>query len=127
MEAEFVNVFVEKQREMINDLVSRNVMLDARLSFAEQKSVKMQEYEQAILELQSTQTVLQEQNQKLLQETTVIQQRDNEIAHLRATMAERDVDIEQLRCSVKQLTLDSEIQAAKANRIKSKAKQLIEE
>ena len=127
MEAEFVNVFVEKQREMINDLVSRNVMLDARLSFAEQKSVKMQEYEQAILELQSTQTVLQEQNQKLLQETTVIQQRDNEIAHLRATMAERDVDIEQLRSSVKQLTLDSEIQAAKANRIKSKAKQLIEE
>jgi len=127
MEAEFVNVFVEKQREMINDLVSRNVMLDARLSFAEQKSVKMQEYEQAILELQSTQTVLQEQNQKLLQETTVIQQRDNEIAQLRATMAERDVDIEQLRSSVKQLTLDSEIQAAKANRIKSKAKQLIEE
>ena len=127
MEAEFVNVFVEKQREMINDLVSRNVMLDARLAFAERNSVKMQEYEQAILELQSTQTVLQEQNQKLLQETTVIQQRDNEIAQLRATMAERDVDIEQLRSSVKQLTLDSEIQAAKENRIKSKAKQLIEE
>lgn len=127
MEAEFVNVFVEKQREMINDLVSRNVMLDARLSFAEQKSVKMQEYEQAILELQSTQAVLQEENQKLLQETTVIQQRDNEIAQLRALMAERDVDIDQLRQSVKQLTLESDIQIAKANRLKNKAKQLIEE
>ena len=37
MEAEFVNAYVERQREMIHDLVSRNIMLEAQLKVADTK------------------------------------------------------------------------------------------
>jgi len=37
MEAEFVNVFVQKQKDTMNDLLSRAVMLDTRATIAEAK------------------------------------------------------------------------------------------
>lgn len=37
MEAEFVNVFVQKQKDTMNDLLSRVVMLDTRATLAESK------------------------------------------------------------------------------------------
>lgn len=37
MEAEFVNVYIGKMKEMIDDLVSRNLILDSRLSISEKK------------------------------------------------------------------------------------------
>lgn len=37
MDSEFVNVFIEKQREVINDLTSRNIMLETRVAVAESK------------------------------------------------------------------------------------------
>lgn len=35
METEFVNVFIQKQKALIDDLISKNLILDARLTIAE--------------------------------------------------------------------------------------------
>ena len=127
MEADFVNIFIEKQRESINDLTSRNIMLDARIVYAEQKVKVAQEYEQVIIDLQN-------KNEELTRNAAQVdflqresKAKDKELIHLKAKVSEMQADIDQLRGTIKQMTMENEVQAAKALRLKNKAKQLIEE
>ena len=43
MDNELVNVFINKQRDALNDLMSKSIMLEARLVIAEERIVKYQE------------------------------------------------------------------------------------
>jgi hypothetical protein len=127
MEADFVNIFVEKQRESIIDLTSRNIMLEARITYAEQKVKVVQEYEQSLVDLQNKNEELT-RNAALfagLQENCT--SKDKELKHLKVKVGEMQADIDQLRSTIKQMTMENEVQAAKALRLKNKAKQLAEE
>jgi hypothetical protein len=127
MEADFVNIFIEKQRESINDLTSRNIMLDARIVYAEQKVKVAQEYEQVIIDLQNRNEE-QTRNVALLDGVQKdCAAKDKELKHLKSKVGEMQADIDQLRATIKQMTMENEVQAAKALRLKNKAKQLIEE
>jgi hypothetical protein len=75
MEAEFVNVFVQKQKDMMNDLLSRLVMLDTRATLAEAKlkdttetNIQLQEemgrLHQALAQSKNDVNDLQLQNQR---------------------------------------------------------------
>ena len=156
MEAEFVNIFIEKQREFLVDLTSRNIMLEARILFAEQKLLKMADLSQ---ELQANQEhvnqllninkVIEEEKrilaavevrlknelvekdvqlaEKERQSTAQLAEKVKEIEHLRNKVNECKADADQLRSQVKTLNLEKEVNEAKATRLKNKAKQLAEE
>lgn len=145
MEAEFVNIFVEKQREAIVDLTSRNIMLEARIFFAEQKLQKMNDLSQ---ELQANQEhvnqlldinkVIEEEKRilaaaevrlknELVEKDVQLAEKVKEIEHLRNKVNECKTDADQLRGEVKTLKLEKEVNEAKAIRLKNKAKQLAEE
>ena len=156
MEAEFVNIFIEKQRESIVDLTSRNIMLEARVLFAEQKLQKMVDLAQ---ELQANQehvkqlldiNKLIEEEKRILaaseirlknelvekdaelttknkQSSDQLAEKAKEVDHLRNKVNECKVDADQLRSQVKTLNLEKEVNEAKATRLKNKAKQLAEE
>lgn len=40
MEAEFINVFIGKQKNLIDDLLSKNIMLETKLAVSEMTSAK---------------------------------------------------------------------------------------
>ena len=46
MDAEFINLYVQKQKDLIIDLISRAIMLETRVTSYEQKIAKMEESEQ---------------------------------------------------------------------------------
>lgn len=127
MEADFVNIFVEKQRESIVDLTSRNIMLDARITYAEQKVKLVQEYEQVIIDLQNKNEELTQSVARVVDLQNSCDAKEKELNHLKTKVGELQADIDQLRKTVKQMTTENEIQAAKAVRLKNKAKQLAEE
>jgi hypothetical protein len=156
MEAEFVNIFVEKQRESIVDLTSRNIMLEARISFSEQKLLKVTDLSQ---ELQANQEHVNqllvinkniEEEKRILaaaevrlknelvekdvqlaakdkQTSEQLAEKVREIEHLKNKVNECKTDADQLRNEVKTLKLEKEVNEAKAIRLKNKAKQLAEE
>lgn len=43
MDTELVNVFINKQRDALNDLMSKSIMLEARLQISEDRIAKYQE------------------------------------------------------------------------------------
>lgn len=91
MEAEFVNIFVEKQKQSIVDLTLRNLMLDARVTYMEQATKQMiEEFEQ----------------QKLADQT-----RQQEISQ---TLSLKEGEIEHLRNKVQELTEQLQKQQAPA-------------
>lgn len=156
MEAEFVNIFIEKQREVLVDLTSRNIMLEARVLFAEQKLQKMVDLAQ---ELQANQehvkqlldiNKLIEEEKRILaaseirlknqlvekdaelttknkQSSDQLAEKAKEVDHLRNKVNECKVDADQLRNEVKKLNLEKEVNEAKTIRLRNKAKQLSEE
>lgn len=136
MEAEFVNIFVEKQREAIVDLTARNIMLEARLTFAtktaEQTTQQSEEslayFQKSLEEAQALTVAVKEEARRdisLLQQT--VTERDKELAHLKVKVKDQGIEIDTMKATVKQLTIEQEIQMAKTTRLKSKAKQLAEE
>lgn len=138
MEAEFVSLFVEKQREVIVDLTSRNIMLEARVSFAEQKLQQMKELSDE-LEANKEQVNLlgaynrqadEDKRQLVASELRLkgeITDMNKELEHLRNKVNEQKVDADQLRAEVKRMAAEKEAHEAKAARLKHKAKQLAEE
>ena len=136
MEAEFVNIFVEKQREAIVDLTSRNIMFEARIAFAaktaEQAAQQAEEtlnyLQRSLSEAQAHVIAVQEESARdilLLQGS--ITEKDKELNHLKSKVKDQTAEIDTLKATAKQLTLEQEIQLAKATRLKNKAKQLAEE
>ena len=53
MEADFVNAYMQKQREAINELMSRCIMLEAKLSLAEAGLTKAAMLEQQLEQLRA--------------------------------------------------------------------------
>ena len=156
MEAEFVNIFIEKQREVLVDLTSRNIMLEARVLFAEQKLQKMvdlaqelqanQEHVKQLLDINRSieeekrilaaseirlKNQLVEKDAELTtknkQSSDQLAEKAKEVDHLRNKVNECKVDADQLRNEVKKLNLEKEVNEAKTIRLRNKAKQLSEE
>lgn len=138
MEAGFVNIFVEKQREVIVDLTSRNIMLDARISFAEQKLEQMQELikeleanKEHVNQLINENKLVEDKNEQLL--TTESRMRgemldiNKELLGLRTKISEQKTEIEQLLVENKKLKIEKEVSDVKTARLKNKAKQIAEE
>ena len=138
MEAGFVNIFVEKQREVIVDLTSRNIMLDARISFAEQKLEQMQELikeleanKEHVNQLIDENKFVENKNEQLI--TTESRMRgemldiNKELLGLRTKVSEQKTEIEQLLLEIKKLKIEKDVSDVKTARIKNKAKQLAEE
>ena len=138
MEAGFVNIFVEKQREVIVDLTSRNIMLDARISFAEQKLEQMQELikeleanKEHVNQLINENKLVEDKNEQLL--TTESRMRgemldiNKELLGLRTKISEQKTEIEQLLVEIKKLKIEKEVSDVKTARLKNKAKQIAEE
>lgn len=61
METEFVNVFIQKQKALIDDLISKNLILDARLTIAEKTAGELGN---KVLALQEQITSLTEKKSK---------------------------------------------------------------
>ena len=80
MEAEFVNIFVEKQKQCIIDLTLRNLMLDARVAYMEQAAKQM------IEEFQQQKQVAENQQHELAQTLSL---KEGEIEHLRKRVQEQ--------------------------------------
>ena len=138
MDAGFVNIFVEKQREVIVDLTSRNIMLDARISFAEQKLEQMQELNKEletnkahVNQLIDENKFVENKNEQLI--TTESRMRgemldiNKELLGLRTKVSEQKTEIEQLLVEIKKLKIEKEVSDVKTARLKNKAKQLAEE
>lgn len=79
MEAEFVNIFVEKQKQCIIDLTLRNLMLDARVAYMEQASKQM------IEDFQQQKQAAETQQHELAQTLSL---KEGEIEHLRNKVQE---------------------------------------
>ena len=48
MDAEFINVYIAKQKSWIEDLTAKNIMMEVRLQLAEARSAKLAEELSAI-------------------------------------------------------------------------------
>lgn len=128
MEADFVNVFIEKQREVISDLTSKNVMAEARLAFAEQKLLQVQDVFEELNANKEHAVQLMRQVEELNQEKlTVVQQYKEQLYSAEQYLNQKTNDIEELKDIVQKLKVEKEVYEAKAARLKNKAKQIAEE
>lgn len=117
MEAELVNAFVEKQRDVINDLMARNIMLEARLAVAEKKAQQVLEFQTVAADSEIKIKSLDEQNRAM----NII------IEDLRSKEKESKEKIDQLQKLVNKLTLEKEAQRQQAEKLKKKAEELMSE
>ena len=115
MEVDLVNAFVEKQRELINDLMGKNIMLEARLAVAEKKSQQVADFQTTINYLQTKLKYLDEQNSAMNQVIEKTQQKENE----------QKEKIDQLQKLVNKLTLEKEAQRQQAEKLKKKAEEMM--
>lgn len=115
MEAELINAFVEKQRDIINDLMARNIMLEARLAVAEKKVQQVVELQNVITELNTKNESLDKQNHVMNQVIEKSQQKEND----------QKEKIENLQKLVNKLTLEKEAQRQQAEKLKKKAEELV--
>lgn len=138
MEAEFVNVFIQKQRDTINELMARCIMLEVKLSIAEGATTRVVELEQQIAivraecELKISQQVKETEalalnlrneianltaaNQKLTNDFVKREEELNTLALAKKDMEEKLADaqkkseeeVARLRKNFNELTLDRE-------------------
>lgn len=72
MDAEFVNVFIQKQRDTINELMARCIMLESKLAVTETTAARTGELEQKIAEYDSVVS-----NVRAECEASLVQQKNN--------------------------------------------------
>lgn len=105
MEADFVNVFVQKQKEVMNDLLARVVMLEARTALAESK---LEESSKTNLQLEGEMARLREaldnQTNKLKDAQAQIKADEKVKAELAELRAEVEIIVEEKKQVMKQLT-----------------------
>lgn len=128
MEAELVNAFVEKQRDVINDLMARNVLSEARLAVAEKQLQKMNELSQRLSEEQTKVELLSQQNNAM---NEVIERSKQDLdfekarnENLQDVVNKSAATITELQQTVNHLTLEKEAQRVKAEKIKKRAQEL---
>ena len=131
MEAEFVNVFVEKQRDVINDLMARNIMLEARIVIAERGALQAGDLATKLAAAEGQVKSLHEQNSVMNQ--AIANQKPHldsipsllqKIDELEKAVAGREKELKQIQVQVNTLTLEKENQRAKAEKIKKKVEQI---
>lgn len=106
MEAEFVNVYVQKQKDMINDLIARVLMLDARATLLE-KQIKQQNDDAERLKICE-------------QDLATLRTRfETEVNSVRTDFDKKAVD---LRKQINNLTIDREQLQNKINEMKAALK-----
>lgn len=105
MEADFVNVFVQKQKDVMNDLLARVVMLEARTALAESK---LEDSSKTNLQLEGEMARMREayesQTNKLKDALTQIKADEKVKAELTALRAEVEIIVEEKKQLMKQLT-----------------------
>jgi predicted RNase H-like nuclease (RuvC/YqgF family) len=134
MEVDLVNVFVEKQRDVINDLMARGIMLEARLTIAEKHAAKVIELGEKLSNTEGQLKMLHEQNAAM---NASIENYKKEINSLIAGKTEKDNiisslrdqvgKVDELQSLVNKLTLEKESQRAKADRLKKKVQEIASE
>lgn len=134
MEVDLVNVFVEKQRDVINDLMSRNIMIEARLTVAERHAVKAAELGEKLSNTEGQVKILHDQNAAM---NASIENLKKQLSSLEAEKAENEKTIvllkeqvkrkEELQALVNKLTLEKESARAKADRLKKKVQEIATE
>jgi predicted RNase H-like nuclease (RuvC/YqgF family) len=134
MEVDLVNVFVEKQRDVINDFMARNIMLEARLTIAERHAVKATELSEKLSNTEGQVKILHEQNAAM---NASIENLKKQVSSLEAEKTESDKTItslseqvkktEDLQALVNKLTLEKESHRAKADRLKKKVQEIATE
>lgn len=132
MEAELINAFVEKQRDMINDTLARYIMLEARLMVAEKKLQLVAELQNTLHDYELKNTALNEQNKAMNQlienqkeEIAKLQQKDKELQQVVRVNTEQKEKIDQLQKQINKLTLEKEAQRQKAEKMKKKAEEMM--
>jgi len=115
MEADLVNAFIEKQRDLINDIVARNLMLEAKLAVSEKK----------------LQLVLEEQKKYEDQDNKIkILDTQNNVMKIKIENNEKNEmnnkeKIEDLHKHINKLTLEKETLRQTIEKYKKKAEDLI--
>jgi hypothetical protein len=134
MEVDLVNVFVEKQRDVINDLMARNIMLEARLTVAERHAVKATELSEKLSNTEGQVKMLHEQNAAM---NASIENLRKQVSSFEAEKAESEKSIVllseqakktvELQALVNKLTLEKESHRVKADKLKQKVQQIATE
>lgn len=122
MDVELVNTYVEKQRDLIHDLMSKNVMLESRLSISEKYAAKaaeatekLREKEEVVKKLNDQIVTLNVDNEKLKKELNAAELNLREQLQL----------VSDQRSTINKLTLEKESQRNKAEKLKKKAQEMV--
>lgn len=132
MDAELVNMFIDKQRETINDAISRIVMLEARLAISERR---IEEGKVIVSDMHAKHTLQQnihtekeEASVKQLEEhKAAIKKKDVEIADLKIKGEKRNAELEEMRRKFNDLALQRDQDIQKLQKVKKQVKQLAED
>lgn len=85
MEAEFVNMFVQKQKDAIVDALMKNIMLETRIAIAETKLQSLSEIE---TQYQTAQKTADDYNNRLTQLQQQLKEQQQQIMTLKKTIAD---------------------------------------
>ncbi len=132
MEVELINAYVEKQRETINEIMAKNIMLDAKLVVTERKLQQVTEVEKALHEYKLKADSLEEQNKAMNQlienqkkDIIMLQQKEKELQQTIKVTDEQKEKIDLLHKQINKLTLEKEAQRQKAEKMKKKAEEIM--
>lgn len=132
MEVELINAFVEKQRELINDTIAKNIMLEAKLIVADKKLQQVAELEKALYDSELKSSSLEEQNKAMNQlidkqkkDIVMLQQKEKELQQTEKVSSEQREKIDLLQKQINKLTLEKEAQRQKAEKMKKKAEEIM--
>jgi len=132
MEVELINAFVEKQRELINDTIAKNIMLEAKLIVADKKLHQVAELEKALYDCELKSSSLEEQNKAMNQliekqkkDIVELQLKEREFQQTVRVNLDQKEKIDQLQKQINKLTLEKETQRQKAEKMKKKAEEMM--
>lgn len=132
MEVELINAFVEKQRELINDTIAKNIMLEAKLIVADKKLQQVAELEKALYDCELKSSSLEEQNKAMNQliekqkkDIVELQLKERELQQTVRVNLDQKEKIDQLQKQINKLTLEKETQRQKAEKMKKKAEEMM--
>lgn len=94
MDTEFVNAYLQKQKDMINDLMAKIIMTETRASVAENKLALVSEQNSSIQIL----------NEQLLEKEETIKKLQINVNELSAIKDKLKKELHDIRNSVKQIT-----------------------
>lgn len=94
MDTEFVNAYLQKQKDMINDLMAKIIMTETRASIAENKLALVSEQSAAIDNL----------NQQLIEKDETVRKLQTTINDLSIQKEKLKKELSDIRNSVKQIS-----------------------